>query len=81
MLRSIGNSLCGVSLEEEKEGYSGKDLQKRKDLSLEKRTWGVMDDESGESMKLDLMSVYWRQHKALTPRCDGYYANCSAPFT
>jgi len=37
MLRSIANSLCGVSLEEEKEGYSGKDLQKRKDLSLEKR--------------------------------------------
>jgi len=37
MLRSIGKHLRihGVSPEEEKEGYSGKDLQKRKVLSLE----------------------------------------------
>jgi len=38
MLRSIAvNSpgICGVSPEEEKEGYGGKDLQKRKVLSLE----------------------------------------------
>jgi len=38
MVRSIVNSLRGIHgviLEEEKEGYSGKDLQKRKVLSLE----------------------------------------------
>ena len=32
-------------------GYGGKDLQKRKVLSLECKTEGVMDDESGESME------------------------------
>ena len=31
-------------------GYGGKDLQKRKVLSLEWKSEGVMDDESGESM-------------------------------
>ena len=36
----------GVSLEEEK------DLQKRKVLSLEWKSEGVMDDESGELMEL-----------------------------
>ena len=38
MLRSIGEQsggIRGVSPEEEKEGYDGKDLQKRKALSLE----------------------------------------------
>ena len=30
-------------------GYGGKDLQKRKVLSLEWKSEGVMDDESGES--------------------------------
>ena len=39
MLRSIGKltvrGIHGVSPEEEKVGYSGKDLQKRKVLSLE----------------------------------------------
>jgi len=39
MLRSIDNEtvwgIHGVSPGEEKEGYSGKDLQKRKVLSLE----------------------------------------------
>jgi len=38
MLRSIGKQsrgIRGVSPEEEKEGYGGKDLQKRKILSLE----------------------------------------------
>ena len=39
-----------VSLEEEKEGSVEKDLQKRKFLSLEWKSEGVMDDESGESM-------------------------------
>ena len=36
MLRSIGKQweIRGVSPEEEKEGYGGKDLQKRKVLSL-----------------------------------------------
>jgi len=41
----------GVSLEEEKEGCDGKDLQKRKVFSLEWKSEGVMDDESGESME------------------------------
>ena len=31
--------------------YRGKDLQKRKVLSLEWKSEGVMDDESGESME------------------------------
>ena len=39
----------GVSPEEEKEGYGGKDLQKMDVLSLEWKKWGVVDDESGES--------------------------------
>jgi len=39
----------GVSLEEEK---VGKDLQKKKVLSLEWKSEGVMDDESGELMEL-----------------------------
>ena len=55
MLRSIDNEtvwgIRGVSPEEEKEGYSGKDLQKRKVLSLEWKNEGVLDDESGESME------------------------------
>jgi len=42
----------GVSPEEEKVGYGLKDLQKRKVLSLEWKTEGVMDDESGELMEL-----------------------------
>ena len=33
-------------------GYAGKDLQKRKVLSLEWKSEGVMDDESGELMEL-----------------------------
>ena len=33
-------------------GYGGKDLQKRKVLSLEWKSEGVMDDESGESTEL-----------------------------
>jgi len=33
-------------------GYCGKDLQKRKVLSLEWKSEGVMDDESGELMEL-----------------------------
>ena len=37
---------------EEKVGYGGNDLQKRKVLSLEWKSKGVMDDESGESMEL-----------------------------
>ena len=40
----------GVSPEEENEGYGGKDLQKRKVLSLEWKSEGVMVDESGESI-------------------------------
>jgi len=33
-------------------GYGGKDLQKRKVLSLEWKSEGVTDDESGELMEL-----------------------------
>ena len=57
MLRSIGKQ-SGESVEsvrtpeEEKVGYSGKDLRKRKVLSLEWKSEGVMDDESGELMEL-----------------------------
>ena len=40
----------GVSPGEEMVGYGGKDLQKRNVLSLEWKSEGVMDDESGESM-------------------------------
>ena len=55
MLRSIGKQ-SGESLEsvqeKKKVGYGGKDLQKRKVLSLQWKTEWVMDDESGESMEL-----------------------------
>ena len=40
-----------MSTEDEKEGYDGKDLQNRKVLSLERKSEGVMDDESGESLE------------------------------
>jgi len=33
--RKTVREICGVNLEEEKEGYGGKDLQKRNVLSLE----------------------------------------------
>jgi len=45
MLRSISKrsrDIHGVSAEEEKEDYSGKDLQKRKVLSLEWKSEGVV---------------------------------------
>ena len=51
MLRSIGKQsgeFVEFSPEEEKVGYSGKDLQKRKVLSLEWKSEGAMDDESGD---------------------------------
>ena len=39
-------------------GYGGKDLRKRKVLSLEWKSEGVMDDESGESMEpMELYTV------------------------
>jgi len=41
----------GDSPGEEQVGYGGKDLQKRKVLSLEWKSVGVMDDKSGESME------------------------------
>ena len=52
MLRSIGKvrGIRRVSPGEEMVGYGGKDLQKGKVLSLEWKSEGVMDDESGESM-------------------------------
>ena len=39
-------------------GYSGKDLQKRKVLSLEWKSEGVMDDESGELMEPMVLMVH-----------------------
>ena len=51
-LQSKKPGIHGVSPEEEKVGYGGKDLQKRKVLSLEWKSEGVMDDESGVSMEL-----------------------------
>ena len=50
MVNSRG--ICGVSPEEEIVGDSGKDLQKRKVLSLEWNIEGVMDDEGSELMEL-----------------------------
>ena len=52
MLRNIGKQ-SGDTVEsvQEKKGYGGKDLQKRKVLSLEWESEGVMDDESGESIE------------------------------
>ena len=41
----------GISPGEEMVGYGGKDLQRRKVLSLEWKSEGVIDDESGESME------------------------------
>ena len=52
MLRSIGKQSGESDQEKKKVGYGGKDLQKRKVLSLEWKSKGVMDDESGESMEL-----------------------------
>ena len=55
MLRNIGKQ-SGESAEsvtkKKRRGYGGKHLQKRKVLSLEWKSEGVMDDESGESMEL-----------------------------
>ena len=52
MLRSIGKQ-SGESVESVQEKkYGGKDLQKRKILSLEWKSEGVMNVESGESMEL-----------------------------
>jgi len=45
MLRSIGKhsgGIRGVSPEEEKEGHGGKDLQKRKVSSLERKSDGIL---------------------------------------
>ena len=47
MLRSIDKQSW-----KRKKNYGEKDLQKRKVLSLEWKSGGVMDDESGESMEL-----------------------------
>ena len=54
MLRSIGKQSgeSVVSPGEEMVGYGGKDLRKRKVLSLEWKSEGVTDDENGESMEL-----------------------------
>ena len=55
MLRRVGkqSSECVESVsEEEKEGCSEKDLQKRKVLSPEWKSEWIVDDESGESTEL-----------------------------
>ena len=52
MLKNIAKHSmeCGVSSEEEKEGCGGKDIQK-KGFKPRLKEWGVMNDESGESME------------------------------
>jgi len=53
MLRSIGKHSPGnPGSQSGRRNYGGKDLQKRKVLSLELKSEGVMDDESGELMEL-----------------------------
>ena len=47
-VNSLGNPW--VSPEEEKEGYSGNDLQKNEGFKPKVKQWGVMDDD-GESME------------------------------
>jgi len=61
----VCREICGVSPEEEKVGYGGKDLQKTKVLSLEWKCEGVMDDESGELMELveKCHSKHWVMQK------------------
>ena len=49
-VKQSGESVQSVQ-EKEMVGYGGKDLQKRKVLSLEWKSEGVMDDERGESME------------------------------
>ena len=51
MLRSIGKQSGESVVKKKRKGTV--DLQKRKNLSLEWKSEGVMDDESGESMGLD----------------------------
>jgi len=54
MLRSIGKQSGGSVesvLKKKRKGYGGKNLQIRKVLSLELKSEGVMDNESGESME------------------------------
>ena len=79
MVRSIskqsGESVDrGVIPEEEKVGYGGKDLQKRKVLSLQWKSEGVMDDESGESMEL-------MEEVPLKKLCGGITREISAGLT
>jgi len=50
-------------------GYGGKDLQERKVLSLEWKSKGVMDDESGESMELMDHVIVRDQHFSLSVCC------------
>ena len=71
MLRSNGKQ-SGESVsqsERRKGGYGGKDLQKRKVLSLEWKSEGVTDDESGELM--ELMEEHTHTHTRLMALCPG----------
>ena len=54
MLKSVGKQLgeSVQTVQEKQVGYGGKDLQKRKVLSLEWKSEGVVDDQSCESMEL-----------------------------
>ena len=67
-LRSIGKQSKGinwVSPKEEKKGYGGKDWQQRKVSSLEWKSKGMMDDESGEE-PMSMVKQKWLQHKSET---------------
>ena len=51
-------------------GYGGKDLQKMKVLSLEWKSEGVMDDESGESIEpMEEVPLNDRKGKVNTRTC------------
>ena len=52
-----------------RKGCGGNDLQKRKVLSLERKSEGVMDDESGESMEpMEEVRPFFLQSKYLWSR-------------
>ena len=58
-------------------GYGGKDLQKRKVLSPEWKSEGVMDDESGESMEPTEEVPLVQLGEASTKRNKTLYLNVS----
>jgi len=61
MLRSNSNTLGSLwSQSWRRKGYGKKDLRKRKVLSLEWNSGEVMDDESGESIEVEVPDIIGR---------------------